>query len=671
MADVHTAPDVCCSTTASAEAYEIKHPLQSLTPDEIRRVTDIVRRHPPYEDAIRFETIELLEPSKEEVRAFKAGAHIRRRARVNVSSARKVSVTMMTVDLATGQVLSRKVLDGQRPMIQLEQFLVIEGMVRADPGFIAACAKRGITDMTQVCVDPWSAGTFGIPGEEGRYLAHVFCWLRTRKNEAFYAHPIEGLNAVIDLNSGEVIRVDDYGVVPIPMTEYNYEREFLTEFQPPAKPINVVQPEGVNFTLDGPILKWRNWSLVVGFNARESLTLHDIRFDGRPIIHRASIVEMTVPYGSPERGHFRKNVFDVGEYGVGKLANSLRLGCDCLGVIQYLDAHLNKIDGEPWTIENAICIHEEDAGLAWKHTDFRTERVESRRNSRLVVSTICTVGNYEYGFYWYLYLDGTIEHEVKATGVINTAACIPGQPGKYGREVAPGVVGQIHQHILCARLDMAVDGDRNSFVECNTYAEPPGPQNPYGNAFYEAETVLKRESEASRRADPATMRYWKVVNPNKANRAGSAVGYKLHAPHTVTPFVNPDSPSGRRMGFTQNHIWVTAFDPDERYPSGEFLNHSDGSGDIRAFVAKDRSIENADIVLWHVFGLHHPVRVEDFPVQPCVMTGFKLMPFGFFDGNPTINLAPETNAASCHAGANGHATGMGHGVSNGKDCCGS
>ncbi|MBN9264680.1 MAG: tyramine oxidase, partial [Hyphomicrobium sp.] len=316
MSDLQTASQSCCSTSARPTGSEIRHPLQPLSPDEIRRVADIVRRNPPYEDAIRFETIELLEPSKEEVRAFKPGSPIRRRARVNVSSARKVSVTKMTVDLASGEVLSRKVLDGQRPMIQLEQFLVIEGLVRADPGFIAACAKRGITDMEQVCVDPWSAGSFGIPGEEGRFLCHVFCWLRLRKNEAFYAHPIEGLNAVIDLNSGKVIRIDDYGVTPTPMTEYNYEREFLTEFQPPAKPINVVQPEGVNFSFDGPSLKWRNWSLVVGFNAREALTLHDVRFDGRPVVHRASIVEMTVPYGTPEGGHFRKNVFDVGEYGV-------------------------------------------------------------------------------------------------------------------------------------------------------------------------------------------------------------------------------------------------------------------------------------------------------------------------------------------------------------------
>ncbi|MFT4181419.1 MAG: primary-amine oxidase [Rhizobium sp.] len=644
--------DHCCATSrakgAPIDAAAI-HPLEPLTPDEIRKAAAIVRRDPPYGADTRFETIQLMEPSKAELRAQLAGGPVLRRARVNVFSAAVVSVTKMIVSLDDEKIISSETLPGKRPMIQLEQFLGIESIVRANPEFIAACAKRGITEMEKVCVDPWSAGNFGVAGEEGRHLCHVFVWLRLRENENFYAHPIEGLNAVVDLTTNEVIRVDDYGVVPVPMKEVNYEHQFLSQFQPKAKPIDVVQPEGVNFKFDGHRLTWRNWSLVVGFNAREALTLHDISFDGRPIVHRASIVEMTVPYGSPDNGHFRKNVFDIGEYGIGKLANSLSLGCDCLGVIKYLDVTLNTMDGEPWTIEKAICVHEEDSGLLWKHIDFRSERAEIRRGAKLVISTICTVGNYEYALYWYLFLDGMIEFEVKATGIINTAACIPGRPGKYGREVVPGVIGHIHQHILCARLEMAVDGDANSVVECNTFAEPLGPANPYGNAFYEQETVFARESEAARRANPASHRYWKVINPNKANYAGSPVGYRLDATHCVTPFVHPDSPSGKRAGFVQNHLWVTALDPEERFPAGEFMNHSDGNGGVSDFIKKDRPIENAEIVLWHVFGLHHPVRIEDFPVQPCVTTGFKLMPNGFFDGNPAINLPPEVNAASCNA----------------------
>jgi len=644
----------CCATSKPSQHKDgltVLHPLQSLTPSEIARAVAIVRRDPPYGDATRFEMVELMEPAKAIVRAFKSGTPIPRKARVCVFSTVSIGVTQLVVDLDTGEVVSRSEVPTARPMIQLEQFLAIEGFVRSNPDFIAACAKRGITDMSTVCVDPWSAGSFGIPGEEGRHLCHVFAWQRLRENENFYAHPIEGLNAVLDLKTWEVIRVDDYGAIPVPQTESNYEREFVQTRREPMKSINVVQPEGVSFKFEGRRLTWDKWSLIVGFNARESITLHEITYDGRPVVYRASVAEMVVPYGTPERGHFRKNVFDIGEYGIGKLANSLKLGCDCLGAIEYLDAHMNTMDGEVLTIEKAICIHEEDSGLLWKHWDFRTDRAEIRRARRLVVSCICTVGNYEYALYWYFHLDGGIEFEMKATGIINTSGCLPGQPGKYGVEVLPGVVGHIHQHIFCARLDMAVDGDHNSFVECNAYAEPEGPANPYGNAFFEEETVLGTEKAAARCANPASHRYWKVINPGKKNHTGRPVAYKFDAGNSVAPLVAPGSPSGKRSAFVQNHMWVTAFDPEQRYPGGDFMNQSDGFGGLPEYISKDRPIENADIVVWRVFGLHHPVRIEDFPVQNCVSTGFKLMPSGFFNGNPCIDLPPGVNAASCCASA--------------------
>ena len=45
--------------------------------------------------------------------------------------------------------------------------------------------------------------------------------------------------------------------------------------------------------------------------------------------------------------------------------------------------------------------------MLWKHSDPRSGRTEVRRSRRLVVSSIATVGNYEYGFFWYFYLDGS------------------------------------------------------------------------------------------------------------------------------------------------------------------------------------------------------------------------------------------------------------------------
>ena len=647
---IHLSP-----ATAGMGLAAPRHPFEPLTPDEIRQVVGIIRGSREFSDQILFETIELKEPEVTALADHAAGRATPRQARANVFLGDAPGLWRLVVSLADEAITAKTFLPDAKPMIQLEQFLVVEDIVRAHPDFIAACARRGITDVAKVCVDPWSAGNFGVPGEEGGYLSHTFCWLRLRENENFYAHPIEGINAVVDIKAGRVIRVDDHGGMPIPMAEYNYEGQFFDKFRAPLKPLDIVQPEGASFTLNGRALEWDKWSLVVGFNAREGLTLHDIRYDGRPVVNRASIAEMVVPYGVPDAGHFRKNVFDIGEYGLGKLTNSLTLGCDCLGNIAYLDADLNTMTGEVFHIDKAICIHEEDAGILWKHWDFRTERTEVRRGRKLVVSSIATVGNYEYAFYWYFDQAGMIEFEMKATGIINTSACIPGQPTKYGAEVAPGVQGHIHQHAFCARLEMAVDGPANSIVECNTQAEEDDVKNPYGNAYYQTETLLKTELEAARRANADSQRFWKVINPNKTNHTGKPTGYKLMPQNTLAQFLKRGSPSGVRSNFMENHLWVTKFAPEERYPAGEYMNHSDGRGGVADFVKQDRSIENTGLVLWHVFGLHHQPRTEDFPVQPCITSGFKLMPSGFFDQNPGIDVAPGTNEASK--------------LANGSSCC--
>jgi primary-amine oxidase len=284
----------------------------------------------------------------------------------------------------------------------------------------------------------------------------------------------------------------------------------------------------------------------------------------------------------------------------------------------------------PVTIERCICLHEEDAGMSWKHFDMRTNRTEVRRARRLVISSISTIGNYEYASYWYLHQDGRIEYEMKATGIINTAGCLPGEPGKFGTEVAPGIVGHIHQHIFSARLDMEVDGPNNTVTECDTIALPVGPENPWGNAYYVQERALTTESKAQRDFDFSKMRYWRITNPNTTNWVGKPTAYKLEAKSAVHPYTHPDSPSGKRGRFLQHQLWVTPFDENERYPAGEFVNQSTGNDSLPAWTAKDRAIENTDVVLWHSFGVHHLPRPEDHPVQSCVMCGFTLAPSGFF-----------------------------------------
>jgi len=257
-------------------------------------------------------------------------------------------------------------------------------------------------------------------------------------------------------------------------------------------------------------------------------------------------------------------------------------------------------------------------------------------------------GFYHHNSYWYFYMDGNIEFEMKATGIINTVACEPGQGSKYGTEVMPGVQGQIHQHHFSARLDWSVDGDKNTVTECDTIQVPYDPKiNPQGNAYYVEETPITVEGGRDR--DPAKSRFWKFTSNEKTNRMGRPTAYKLEPVHALTPYTHPDSPSGKRMPFIYKSLWVTPYDPKERYPAGHFVHHSDGSDGIGVWTKKRRPTENQDIVAWYTFGLHHPVRPEDFPVQPCVTTGFHLMPAGFFDQNPCLDLPPGANKTSTYA----------------------
>ena len=179
----------------------------------------------------------------------------------------------------------------------------------------------------------------------------------------------------------------------------------------------------------------------VGFTPREGLVLNQVAYeDGgrlRSILYRASLSEMVVPYGDPSPTHYFKNAFDAGENGVGVAASPLTRGCDCLGEIVYLDAVINDAAGEPVEIPNAICIHEEDAGVLWRHIEWRDGSGEVRRSRRLVISSFSAIGNYDYGFFWYLYQDGTIAFEVKLTGVLSTGAVAPGVRPAHGTLVAP------------------------------------------------------------------------------------------------------------------------------------------------------------------------------------------------------------------------------------------
>jgi primary-amine oxidase len=641
--------------TSSAAGCKVIHPLEPLSAEEILAAVALIKTQRSLGDRVRFITVTLHEPPKPVVLNFVPGASFEREVFMILLNNETGNTYEAIVSLTSQLVVSWTHIPGVQPPIALDEFFECEAAVKANPDFQAAVHKRGITDMNLIMVDPWSAGHYGNEPEsdQGRRLSRTLCWVRDSPTDNGYAHPIEGVLAVVDLNTMEVIRVEDHGVVPLPPEPGNYTTEYVKDYRTDVKPLDVVQPDGPSFTVvGGHEIRWQKWRMRIGFTPREGLILYTVGYEDqgrvRPILYRASLAEMTVPYADPRPHHYRKNAFDVGEYGVGMLANSLKLGCDCLGEIRYFDAVMTNSRGDIFEIKNAICMHEEDYGILWKHTDWRTDQVEVRRSRRLVLSFIATVGNYEYGFFWYFYQDGSIQYEVKLTGMMNTAAVMPGDQPRYGTLIAPQLYAPNHQHIFNVRMDMSVDGLNNSVYEVDTEAVPLGDENPYGNAFCAKSTLLSTEAEAQRLIDPSKARYWKIVNPSVCNRMGYPVGYKLMHGENSPPLAHPEASVTKRAGYMTKHLWVTPYDPEERFPAGEYPNQHPGGAGLPQWTQANESVENTDIVVWYTFGHTHIPRAEDWPVMPTAYIGFMLKPVNFFDANPANDVPPSPAKHKCH-----------------------
>ncbi|VXB63463.1 primary-amine oxidase [Aeromicrobium sp. 9AM] len=654
------------STVSGPQAA--RHPLDPLTAAEVDRARAVLDEAGRLTSTTRFACVLPVEPAKDAVATFSRGDAVEREVlavlldtATGESAEAIVSVTRGTVESWT--VLRTTEHPYGQPAYLFEEYALAEELVKADPEWRAAMERRGIEDPDRAYCGPLAPGYFGRADEVGRRIIRSLTFQRVHEDDSPWAHPVEGLIVHIDLTQRRVIRVEDHGDVPVPSAHGNYDAAATGEARATLKPIEILQPEGPSFTVDGSQVTWENWSFRVGFNAREGLVLNTVTFrDGdedRPVLHRASVPEMVVPYGDTSPTRFWISYFDAGEYLLGKNGNSLTLGCDCLGVIHYFDGVVADDHGNPVTIPQAICMHEEDYGILWKHTDL-AGRTEVRRSRRLVISSFSTIGNYDYGFFWYLYLDGTVALEAKATGIVFAGAGHPGTTNPHAPEIAPGVFAPVHQHLFCARLDVAVDGDDNTLAEVDVIGVATGEDNPHGNAFTWQVTPIRTESEAARLADGSRSRVWEVASSHRRNAVGKPTAYHLVPEGRSTLLAQPDSSVSSRARFATKHLWATAFDPSERFPAGDYPNAHAGGAGIPAWREQNRSLDGTDIVLWHVFGPTHVPRPEDWPIMPVDYSGFAFKPYGFLDRNPALDLPVGTRGAGACAESCGASCACGH-----------
>ncbi len=611
------------------------HPLTPLTADEITEAAKLIKDSKQLPASARFSQIALDEPAKGLVLR---DAATQRRALAVIYDYASNRTWEAVANLTTQKMDGLREIPGAQPGISSQDSDLADEIMRADPRFERAMAARGIRNLNRVAVMAWSAGYFALPGtEEGRIVRAVPYDAGYGSN--FYAHPIEGVVAHVNLTTHKMIDLVDIDR-NAPVSRQNFD------LSPPATgllraapaPLHITQPSGPGFDIVDGEVRWQKWHFRYGMHPREGVVLYTVGYeDGgkvRPVMYRGSLSEMVVPYGDPGAGWYFRNSFDVGELGLGAMASPLRRGVDCPENCSLFDAVVSDESGEPHRIPGAIAIFERDAGILWKHAD------NTRRSRELVVSYFSQPGNYEYGFDWIFHQDGTLEMRVSLTGIMAAKGVADGVHEPYSHMVAKNLAAPHHQHFFTFRLDLDVDGTANRLVEMNSAPMPAGPENPYGGGFIMTETPLLREADAQRNLNLESGRRWIVTNPDAKNALGHPTGFALLPGENAVPFALPDSWVRKRAGFLNAHIWATPYADAERYAAGDYPNQSRGGDGLPKWTAANRSIDNQDLVLWYTMGITHNPRPEDWPVMPVHAAGFKLVPWGFFSSNPALDIPP-------------------------------
>lgn len=519
-------------------------------------------------------------------------------------------------------------------------------------------------------------------------MYQVFLYMRDPLNgdEAdsnHYAFPLT-VSPVIETDTYKVIRIDhlptgtDHTVKKItepfkakPANEYVSEYQNLRN---DVKPLNVVQPEGASFTVTpagetGETIQWQKWSFRVGYNQREGPVLYDVRYAGRSLFYRLSLSDMNIPYADPRHPFHKKSAFDLGDAGAGAMANNLKLGCDCLGSIHYLSEVISDDKGEPVPMENVVCIHEQDGGIGWKHTNYRTGRAAVVRNRELVIQTIITVSNYEYILAYMFNQAGEFDYEVRATGVLSTQPIDEGISVPWGTVVHPGVLAVHHQHIFSLRIDPALEGHRNRLVYDEAHAMPHDDFNPHRMGYTVEETLVETSSGLD--LDVDANRTFKIQNTSVRNPVnGKPVAYKIHAPPFQKMLADSTSYHHKRAEFADHNIYVTKYRDDELYAGGKYTNQSRGGDGVRGWADRRENVVDEDIVVWVQFGINHIPRIEDFPVMPCEIIKVALKPVNFFDKNPALDVPPsEQKFNQSTLVSEAHQQGGAAELKVGEDCC--
>ncbi|OMP82320.1 Copper amine oxidase 1 [Diplodia seriata] len=652
-----------------ARTQPLAHPLDPITAQEIQKAARLFKHASPGKD-LHFKRIALIEPPKAQLRPYlqaelrgEKPAPLPRRVTALYLFRGEHDAFAAEANLSDATIESARKLDSRiHGQADIDEVVGMRDLCMEHPAVKKELDRLRLPHTVRVQCDTWPYGRDS--GTEKRRLIQCYMYAcsldKEHSGSNVYDFPLD-FSPVFDMHTKDLVTMcylplgteierstpPQEGHIPHKPREFHPDL-LNTPIRTDLKPLHVSQPQGASFTVAGHLVTWQKWRFRLGFNWREGMILHNVTYDGRELFHRLSLAEMFVPYGSPQSPYHRKSVFDVGDIGAGLCANDLRLGCDCLGLIKYFSFVINNSQGDPVEKPNAVCMHEQDNGIGWKHTNSRTGEVTVTRSRILVLQTIITVGNYDYIFSFHLDQAAGLHYNIQATGILSTAPIEHGAQVPWGTNVNEGVVAHFHQHIFCLRIDPCLDGDNNSFLEEDSVPLPMhASTNPFGVGYITTKRTLTHSGTSS----AAPNRVHKIVNPAAINRtSGRPVAYAIHSPPKQMLLAHPDSFHGRRAKYARHPFWVTRHRDGELHPAGDYTYQSlpadDGSlpdnEDLAAWAARGDPVDGEDIVVWHSISLTHNPRTEDYPVMPCDTMTVSLKPSGFFDTNPALDVPQST-----------------------------
>ncbi|HTU68975.1 MAG TPA: hypothetical protein VMF11_01535 [Candidatus Baltobacteraceae bacterium] len=648
---------------------QVMHPLDPLTAAEFARIKKAVAGQPMLGRRTTYGWVQLHEPPKAEVLAWKPGKPFRREALVVALSPENRTAYEMIVDVHAQTVLSNRNLHDLQPFVTEDEFDAAIAVVDESPKVKAALEARGYRIEGKISdrffIDMYAPGDDPALVRDGTTIRAVRALFADKQGGINdYGPYVEGLMALVDVYGESILAIRDFpgAIATRHVPEDIFSRAVLGP-EKPARDLGISPPTSSRLRFDGNQVRWHGWNFRYSFNQREGLVLHQIGFEDegrvRSICYRAAVSEMLVPYADPSPGWIWREFFDSGEYGLGAVAVRLRAGKELPNNALVLDAVLPDTSLEARIDPGRVFFYERENGALFAHVQASDKRHIYARAKELVVGYVTNVGNYDYIFQWIFRLDGSFGFEGELQGMIldKTIADLTcsvckeeatrgpgvyetGGDQEFGTLVSPQMLGVTHQHWINLRLDFDIDGTANAVEEYNVKRLPPNPKtNPAGRALSVTRTVFGTSREACRMLNDQTNRSWVVYNPSKRSQIGHFAGYEIEA-ITNTFSSIPGYRYGEPTSFVQRHFWVTPYDARQFYAAGWYPNqHPEDYGDSLVRYADDRSIYDKDVVVWYSLGFTHVTRPEDFPIMPSERVGVNFKPRGFFAKSPALGYA--------------------------------